>query len=226
MSDTKELNQRIIYSSLRRMSENRAEIQAGFNRWQEKFGSKPIDIFEIVSDLVNHLGLNINEKKALMIGLHSASGKLFDELQPVPTMFLQGKNIDDSAVDEVDTVQVKSKPANIETTERFFQLACQYLQRNNKSAFNELAEIIEDESLPSASKKTKVDLNEWAKNGLNKIDFSDDLSVSMCQSLAHDLYILMTEVVGPVDTDVTVNRVIDDLLKSELAQKFNPRDLL
>lgn len=225
MSDVQQLNQRIIYSALRRMSEKRSEIQAGFNRWQEKFGSKSIDIFEIVTDLVDHLGLNINEKKALMIGLHSASGKLFDELQPVPTMFLQGTNIEDE-VEEVDTVQVNSKPANIETTERFFQLTCQYLQRNNKSAFNELAEIIEDETLPSALKKTKVDLKDWAKSGLNKIDFSDDLSVSMCQSLAHDLYVLMTEVVGPVDTDVIVNRVIDDLLKAELAQKFNPRDLL
>jgi hypothetical protein len=225
MSDVKQLNQRIMYSALRRMSENRAEIQAGFNRWQEKFGSKSIDIFEVVTDLVDHLGLNINEKKALMIGLHSASSKLFDELQPVPTMFLQGTNIDD-VVNEVDVVQVKSKPANIETTERFFQLTCQYLQRNNKSAFNELAEIIEEESLPSASKKSKAEVKDWAKGGLNKIDFSDNLSLDLCQSFAHDLYVLMTEVVGPVETDVIVNRVIDDLLKSELAQKFNPRDLL
>jgi hypothetical protein len=69
-------------------------------------------------------------------------------------------------------------------------------------------------------------LRDWAKSGLSAIDLSEELSVSMCQSLAHDLYVLMTEVVGPVDTDVIVNRAIDDLLKAELAQSFNPRDLL
>ena len=151
--------------------------------------------------------------------------KLFDELQPVPTMFLQGSSRD-TVADDVDIDQAASKPAIIETTERFFQLMCQYLKRNSKSAFDELLEIIEDESLPSASKEINSSLSDWVNSGLQKIDLSSKLDLPVCQALSHDLYVLITEVAGPVEADLIINRVIDDLLKSDLAQQFNPRDLL
>lgn len=230
MADVEKLNQRIVYAGLKRMSSNRSEVQAGFDRWQSKFSQNEIDIFEIVSDLVDHLGLDIGEKKALMIGMHSASNKLFDELQAVPTLYLQNGEASnaaeaDNAISNDDAPSF-SKAANIETTERFFQLIGQYLSRSNPSEFSELIEIIEEESLPSASTEESRVIKQWSEDGLKKISFANTMALPMCKSLAHDLYILVSEVVGPVDADTIVNRVIDDLLKSELAQKFNPRELL
>lgn len=223
MADIKELNQRIVYAGLSRMSPNRSEVQAGFSRWQEKFGQHDLDVFEIVADLVIYLGLGINEKKALMIGLHSASNKMFDELQAVPTVFFNKQSIN---TENLTAINQPLKSAHIDITERFFQLVCQYLQRSKKTAAEELAEIIEDESLPSSPTSMTSDLKEWGRNGLSKIDFPSDLNAEVCKSLAHDLYILLSEVAGPVEADTIINRVIDDLLKSDAAQTFSPRDLL
>lgn len=227
MSDINELNQRILYAGLSRMSQNRSEIQAGFQRWQQALSSQPFDIFNIVADLVDHLGLNVSEKKALMIGMHSASNKLLDELTPVPPVLLQsaGESEPVSQTDEVQEI-INTKPAHIQITDRFFQLIGQYITRNNRTATAELADIIEEEGLPSASGSAEKAVDAWANNGCGQMDLAKDVDVSMCQSLSHDLYVLMTEVIGPVDSDVIVNRAIDDLLKTEEAQKFNPRDLL
>lgn len=230
MADQVQFNQRVVYYALRRMTESRNDISAGFARWRQQFETKPLDIIEVVTDLVAHLGLDIGAKKALMLGLHSGSAKLFDELEPVPTMLLgdggaapahQGEPEQDRAPEIVS-----NKPAEIQTLERFLQVSSQYLKRSNAGAHTELMDIIIDEGLPSARKGSANDIKAWGSNGLIDISFNDRLSEDACQNIAHDYYVLLSEVVGPVSSDTIINKTIDELLLSELAQKFNPRDLL
>ncbi len=228
MAEQNELNQRVVYYGLRRMTSSRNEISAGFTRWYQQFGSQPLDVIEVVTDLVAHLGVGVAEKKALMLGMHSASSKLFAELEPVPSVLLEsiGSGAVQSVNDVVEPAATSGRPPEVETLERFLQLSSQYLKRSSAGSFNELADILSDESLPNAPADAVDSLRAWGKSGLIDISLNSGLSVDACQNIAHDYYVLVSEVVGPVVADTTINKTIDDLLTSELAQRFNPRDLL
>lgn len=228
MADQIELNQRVVYFALRRMTNSRSDVSAGFARWREKFETQPLDVIEVVTDLVAHLGLDIGEKKALMLGMHSASSKLFDELDPVPTMLLNGAAPVNASEPEANTKPeiVSNKAAEIQTLERFLQLSSQYLKRSDAQAHRELMDIIADEGIPSARKGSAKDIKAWGASGLVDMALNESLSEDACQNMAHDYYVLLSEVVGPVSADTIINKTIDELLLSELAQKFNPRDLL
>jgi len=230
MAEQLELHQRMVYYGLRRMTSSRSDIGAGFAHWQEKFESRPFDVIEIVTELVAYLGLDVGEKKTLMIALHAASSKLYKELDPVPAVLLSPVALAASNQRVSERAQTGLKSSNkepqIEALERFMQLSCQYLDRINSTEHAELIDIISDEGITGALAGNNIKLKVWGADGLKNLNLNETLDLAECQEIAHNFYVLISEVSGPVLADSITNKAISDLLSTELAQRFNPRDLL
>lgn len=220
--------QRVVYAGLSRMTEDRNIVKAGYQHWQETLASQPLDVFEVVADLTTFLGLGSTERKKLMVSMHSAAGRLADELPPVPEYIKSDQGSTAPATQQQPEVprQVKKVSPHKAVTERYLQLVCQYVKRHDASAFNELAVIISDEGLPKLGSDLKRVVSDWASSGLGKIEFADSVSIDQCESTALEFYVLMSEVIGPVDSDVIVNKAIVDLQSFEASQQFSPSNLL
>jgi len=52
------------------------------------------------------------------------------------------------------------------------------------------------------------------------------MSEDDCKTVCHSLYMLLAEVVGPMDADVISNKAISALMQMEVAARFDPRELL
>lgn len=223
MATTIELNQRIVFAGLARMSDDRNMIKSAFSHWHDKYSTVPLDVFEVVAELVEYLGLGVNEKKGLMIGLHSASSRLYDDLKPVPPYILPQQNTslsaDESAAEEEG---LDSLPAHLQVTARYLQLVSQYIKRADASTHRELVKAVADEGLSSMP---DVVAN-WASDGLNAIQFDPTVSVEECQDLAHQMYVLVCDFLGPVESDIIVNKAITELSSLAASQDFSATRLL
>ena len=221
MSTTIKLNQRIVFAGLSRMSTDRSVIKSAFLHWNQRNTNTAVDIFDVVEMLVGYLGLDVSEKKALMLGLHTASAELYDHLKPVPTYILsdQEESAGDSAVAEAES---KSQAAHAEVTMRYLQTVSLQLKRNDANTHKELVKAVADEGLGGLSNEVSA----WAADGLNLIKFDPSVSVQDCQDLAHEFYVLVCDFIGPVETDVIVNKAITELSNLDEAREFSPQKLL
>lgn len=228
MSSSDLYEQRVVYAALTRMTNDRTTIKSAFQYWSAKLANQPFDVVEVVTALNSYLGLGDTERKSLMISMHAASNRLVDQLQPVPEYIMDG-----SVAIEQDTAQ-QAKPEVVSkivsphkaVTERYLQLVCQHVKTSNSSSFRELVEIVADEGLPKLDKSINQIVKSWGNSGLNKINFSDDVKPADCQDMALEFYVLLTEVIGPVESDVIVNKAIAEVLNMSEAQQFDPRGLL
>ena len=84
---------RVVFSALQRMTEDRNTISMAFHFWRQNLSSKTFNIEILVSELVKFLALGSDEKKRLMIGLHLASGKSTNELEELPGYLIGGSNL-------------------------------------------------------------------------------------------------------------------------------------
>lgn len=228
MSSSELYEQRVVYAGLKRMTQDRNLIKAAYERWQTKAVNEPFDVFETVADLTSFLGLEDAERKTLMVALHAASSRLVDELDPVPE-YVSSKNTSVPAsadVEEDSNVSARPVSAHKAVTERYLQLLCQHVKRHSPESFRELVVIVSDEGLPKLGNLLNQPVKSWGASGLDKINFPNDIDSSDCQSVSLEFYVLLTEIIGPVDSDVIVNKAISEVLSMDAAQNFNPRDLL
>jgi len=87
----------------------------------------------------------------------------------------------------------------------------------------EMDEILRDEGLPD----TTVELSKLiAEYGFSEQILPGSVSEIECRNLAHNLYLLIIDVIGPVDADSIVTQVIGELIKSDVATRFDPTSLL
>jgi len=226
MSNTLDLNQRIVFAGLVRVSDDRTTLKDAFLHWNSSNSDSAIDIFEVVSMVDAYLGLGVAERKALMLGMHTASAKLFDELPPVPTYILGAGSAAPTTASEVSAEpapgSASGKPAHIQITTRYLQIVSLNVQRVDASTHKELITAVADEGLGGL----KAEVSAWAADNLNLIELGSSITIEQCQELAHEFYVLVCDFIGPVDTDVIVNRAITELSTSSQAREFNPQSLL
>ena len=162
-----------------------------------------------------------------MLAMHAASGRLADELQAVPAYIISdaAAPAQAAAIDE-SLPSAKSMSPHKAVTTRYLQVLCQHVKRSDKSALNELAVIISDEGLPGNPADLDSVMKSWADSGLQTLEFSDEVTEDECKDTALNFYVLVTEVIGPVETDVLVNKAIAEVVSMDASQQFDPRGLL
>lgn len=216
------LDQKIVYAGLSRMTEDRVVIQNAFQYWQANYANVAFDVVVVTTALEEYLGLNAKEKKILMISLHAASNKTDSELAAVPAYISQtGVNV--SELDEAPEPVVKTQSPHVHITSQFVKLLAKSVNRLGASDYREIDEILQDEGLPQLERKSNQRVK---REGFSSDMLSDSANADDCRELAHQLYMLIIEVVGPVQADVAVNQVIDKLLGSDMASRFDPRSLI
>ena len=224
MSNTSQLNQRIVYAGLVRTNIDRSTLKSAFEYWNKTNSETPIDIFQVVDQVVGFLGLGVPEKKALTLGLHTASSELYDDLKPVPEFILGGQAADiesSNAAPQASTAPQQA--AHLSITSRYLQAVSLQIKRNDPSTHKELVAAVADEGL---LKSLSREVSAWAADNLNIINLGASVSVEQCQELAHEFYVMVCDFIGPVEIDVIVNNVISDLSKSSEAREFSPQTLL
>ena len=219
------LEQKIVYTGLSRMTEDRAVIQNAFQFWQANHSNKAFDVVEVTSAIEKYLGLSGGEKKVLMIALHAASTKTDSELSDVPGYILQGGAVPAPAAqgEGAPAVTAPAKSPHYTITSEFINLLASHIKRVSPQEYRELFAILTDEGLPEL---TLASSDRVKKQGFVPEMLAVNAEESECRDMAHQLYLLIIDVVGPVDADVMVNQVIDKLLQNELASRFDPRSLI
>lgn len=224
MSNTSQLNQRIVYAGLLRTNVDRSALKSAFEHWNKSNSETPVDIFEVVEKLVGYLGLGVSEKKALTLGLHTASSELYDDLKPVPEFILGGQAADTANSNAAPQASAApKKAAHLSITARYLQAVSLQIKRNDPSTHKELVSAVADEGL---LKGLAREVSAWAADNLNAINLGASVSVEQCQELAHEFYVMVCDFIGPVESDIIINNVITDLSKSSEAREFNPQKLL
>lgn len=220
------LEQKIVYAGLSRMTKDRVVIQSAFQYWQANLSANAFDVVDVTAKLVSYLGLSSNEKKVLMIGMHAASSKAEVELAEVPG-YITGGDVSDAAVvedsSESDTQSIESYTPHYQVTRGYIRLLVESVRRKGSASYNEMDEILKDEGLDGVAG--------GLVRRIKKYGFSDEImhgsiSEDECRDLAHQLYLLMIDVIGPMVADVVVNDVIDKLLESDASSRFDPRTLI
>lgn len=228
-------DQRLVCVGLRKMTKDTALIRSGFLYWHKTFAGQEFDIDKIVSSLVDYLGVGVGEKKTLLLTLHSASNKLFDELPPVPAVLLNmlegetgvgsGFDVDDQADSGSDKV-IAAKPAHCIVTDEFLYNLTGLIKKFDRDDLSELKFILVEENIDGLRDDLHNAVRKWAGDGFGRIDFPADTTEDECYEIAHGIYMLMVELIGPVESDRIIDRVIDETFKIDAASRFSPRKLL
>ncbi len=222
-----QLSQRIVYAGLRRMTENRSVIKSAYTHWLKELSNQEFDVLNVVNSLVDYLDLSGNEKKTLMIALHSASNKLLDELSPVP-----GVITGDGTDEDVPVAQpAQNRTAEITTphqliTQRYIQLFCQHFRKADSSEYTDFRRAVGDKEIDNLDTALSNSIAGWANDGMANLKLPSDITESACKTLAHEFYMLATNFIGPNQCDDIVVKAVNECLDMDAAIRFNPRDLV
>ncbi|MGS2717943.1 hypothetical protein ACVBE9_07215 [Eionea flava] len=223
--------QRVVCIGLRRATKDTALIRSGFLYWNKQLADTDFDVSLVANQLVEYLGFGVNEKKALMLTFHAACNKLLDELPAVPQVLLdmasqqvhsEPSQNEPSPADKI----VATKPACVLTTEAFLVSLMSFLGKYDAEELAELSRILRNEGLVDIDTSVSRVLQGWAERGLTALQLPQDTDESTCKDIAHALYLLMAEIIGPVIADRLVNKAIDHTLSIASAARFSPRELL
>ena len=223
-----QLSQRVVYAGLRRMTDDRSVIKSAFAYWHSELSSQEFDVLTVVNSLVDYLDLSGNEKKTLMIALHSASNKLVDELSPVPGVITGSDNSD---IDASDSQTTQTRTAEVTTphqliTQRYLQLFGQHLRKAGAEDFTDFRRAVADSEVNGLDNKLASLIAAWARDGMANLKLPSDISESVCKTLAHEFYMLATDFVGPNQCDNIIVKAVNECLDMDAATRFNPRDLV
>jgi hypothetical protein len=224
--------QRVVCVGLRRATKDTALIRSGFIYWQETLATSEFSVPDVVNALVEYLGFGVNEKKAFMLTLHAACNKTHDELPAVPQVLLDmiATNERHSSSSELSNQSseeiVVIRPAHLTTTEHFLIGLFSHLGKYDAEELAECKRILKNEGIDDVDQSLSRLFQGWADTGIQKIQLPNDVDESTCKNLAHNIYLLMAEIVGPVIADRLVDKAIDDTLTIGSALRFSPRNLI
>ena len=233
-TETYKRNQKIVYVGLRRMSNDRNLIIDGFSYWTQKLSSDDFDVNNIVSELVSYMDLDSANKKSLMVAMHAASNRMTEDLPAVPQALIDRTgtkagsanmsedNVDSGTFDEVQA----AKPPHCVVTTVYMQSLVRLLTKQDFSAFEDCKNILLQEGLQEISEAFQQNIIEWAVEGLMALEIPESTSEADCKSAAHELYLLLTELIGPMDADNLVDAAIAATMKLDEAARFSPKLLV
>ena len=96
-------------------------------------------------------------------------------------------------------------------------------------AYEELSEckrILRNEGLEDVDPTLNRIFQGWASTAMTQLELPTDVDESTCKNIAHSMYLLIAEIIGPVIADRLVNKAIDETLTIGAALRFSPRHLL
>lgn len=222
MSEVNEFNRRVVYAGVSRMTTDRNVQQKAFMFWLNKLSSRTFNIKEIVLFFEKYLGLSTGEKKALYVAMQAAVNRPEEALEPVPA-FIDG-NVD--IPDEAPAAPASKAPAFVKAIQAVLSSMANEIHRSNRGQHMELADIVADEGVEGAAGPVNSALKRWGEAELKNLDLPDSMTEPDCQSLFHNFYLLMTEVVGPMATDKYVDQAVVSAMKQPFAADYNPQNLL
>lgn len=222
MSEVNEFNRRVVYAGVSRMTTDRNVQQKAFIFWLQKLSSRTFNIKETVLFFEKYLGLSTGEKKALYVAMQAAANKPQEALEPVPAFI-------DGSVDIPDAAPVKpvsKAPAFVQALQAVLSSMANEIHRSDRGQHMELADIMADEGIDGASGAVDIALKRWGSDELKHLELPSAMSEPDCQSLFHNFYLLMTEVVGPMATDKYVDHAVVSAMKQPFAADYSPQNLL
>lgn len=225
-----EYDQRVIYTALKRMTSEHSLLQNAFQFWQQNYAHKPLNVIEYCTKLVDYLGLTDSQKKMLMVAMHAASNRLPEDLPEVPAVLLNGAAV--QADDQMDTPApvAQAKPKELQrpyliVATAFLQQIVQQLRKYHRDDADELVSILRTEGINDDDSVAQTLVSHWAGNGLANLNLPNEVTEEQCKILAHELYLLVCELIGPVAADTLIHRVNIEVGKLEAAVEFDPLQL-
>jgi hypothetical protein len=85
---------------------------------------------------------------------------------------------------------------------------------------------LRDEGLEDIDPILNRILQGWAGTAMTQLELPTEVDESACKDIAHSMYLLIAEIIGPVIADRLVNKAIDETLTIGSALRFSPRHLL
>lgn len=219
-------DQRVIYAALKRMTTEHGLIQAAFQFWQKDFANAPLDVIDYCNKLVAYLGLNDGQKKSLMVAMHAASSRLPEDLPQVPDGLMSAP----AAVLGSQESKKEQKPKAIQKPHlvvcaAFLQQLVQQLRKYHRDDAAELATILQNEGVDDNDPVVHSAIGQWLNTGLGSLVLNDNVTQAHCESIAHHIYLLVCELIGPVESDNLVHRVISEVSKLDAAREYDPINL-
>ena len=226
-------NQRVVCAALRKMTQDTQLIRSGFVYWNQSLASLEFNVEDVTAELSKYLGIGVGEKKTLMLTMHAARNKVFDELPPVPDMLLKMVSGDDAvapdlsgAIQSSDGDSVSAIPAHCVVTVNFLSTLASYTRRHDKDSIAELKKDIMGDVIEGLRDKVGRAAKQWASGGFEKIVLPDDIKESECYDLTHGIYMIMVDVIGPMEADKVVDIAMAEANKLDESSRFNPSKLL
>ncbi len=214
-------NDKVVYFALSRVTTDRELIKQAFLSWQTQFADSKLDVFAFVDHIESFLGLGTAEKKVLMMSMHSASAKGEDTLKEVPA-YITGAGGSGANEAKLD-VSVDVKPPCVALAQIYFNGMTAGMQRMGNKNMVELAEILNDESLPGASKDVTQALR--SLDG-TEINLPKSMTEDDCKSLCHEMYVLICDLVGPIVADDLSYKATSNMLDASEASRYDPKNLI
>jgi len=232
MSNYDQFSARVVYAGLRRMTDNRTVIKNAFSHWETQLSNQEFDVVTVVTSLVEYLDLTSHEKKTLMISLHAASNRLIDELPPVPGIVTGGSDIagDPPSGNDLDD-RTKKIPTEVQAPhllviQRYMQLFAQHMRKTSSGDFTEFRQEVASNGLSGIEDPLNTLISNWAADGMATLKLLNSVTEDDCKALAHHMYMLASEFIGPNKADNIVLKAIDGCLDLDAATRFDPRDLV
>jgi len=184
----------------------------------------------VVTLINNFLGLDTGERKRFMVAMHAATGKLVEELEPVPGFMQSGVRIDSTAQTNSSTNNnadqiVRQGSPHSQALKSFCTTFVKHVERANAADFREFTEACQEIDY-SNNKKVQTAIETFAKSSWAKLVLPEDITESECQDVVSAFYTLSTEFVGPMVADQLQTKTIESMLTMDFATQFDPRKLV
>ncbi len=217
---------RVVYTSLHNTLDSREMVRDAFHFWRNGLAKKEFDAVAITEAIDSYLGLADSERKKLMLGLFANAGHELSDLAEIPEYI---ENYDAQSPEpqsrERETVEPRgsSKPAMVQAVESFLLLSADSMRNRKLADRQDVVDELEEKGLPSLS----LSINQALQRSVRGVpDLPASMSLDDCLELMHQHYLLLCDVVGPVDTDLVYQDSITTMLKADFAKEFDPRQLL
>lgn len=224
MSD---LNSKVVFTALSRLTNDRSVIKQAFNHWQNEFAGKPLDVFAVVENLQGFLGLGTAEKKILMVSMHSATSKNESDLMSIPAFIVDGAEVASASAPSTDASSAEAKkaasgkPPYVALAEFYYSHIIDGARRAGGKLSSEMLEILRDEGLSGLANIASV-----FRKADDQVSLPSDFSEKDSQTFCHELYMLLCEVAGPMAADDISYKAITKMMETNEASRYDPKNLI
>ena len=200
-----EHNRRAVYTALSGVCSDRLLLERAFAFWETNFAAQAVfRVAQYIDGLMQQVGLNQEQRRALSIALYSALNKQDRELAEVPAMFRGAAPAAAAPSTATEGTAARASVATVASTQETIFAAIlsgivEGVARAGKT--DDLTASLEDARV-RFSDGAKVVIGEWLERGLAGADRVaarvPDLHHAM---VLNQVYVALCDAVGPVLAD-------------------------